>query len=608
MDVVSISLIISSILLVGLLVILNKYKTKRTLTILFNCIFVCQLIWNIALLSQNLFAERLNIKPIYFDYFTYIGITLMPVFLYFTAQTFTKPNFKIKKRHLLLLVIPITSLLILWTNDFHHLFYIEYSIYMNQYVVGSYTKIHLIYTYSLLIISLVTLLKHSLKQQKKLSVQSTLFLLALAIPTIVNVIGMLGLVEMTVYYTPITFSFSFLLIFIAIFKFDFLNLNTIATQSIIEAITDSYIVIDKDNIITLCNKPFLETFQISNILNQSIFDIEEIKTVFSKDDLEISIELIKTTQKKITTEKYFKNIDKYFSIDISPILKNNNYIGALIILKDVTEKENDKLQIKANQDLLVEQERLASLGQMIGGIAHNLKTPIFSIAGGLEGLNDLTKEFDESIDDPEVTSKDMHDIAKDMDDWIIKLKEHIAYMSDVITTVKGQTVTMSESQNTKFTVKELFDHVLILMQHELKEKLTTLNITNNIPYNSSIYGNINSLVQVINNLISNAIEAYQDTDKERIINLIADYNETNKHINISIQDFGPGLPKEIQDKIFKEMVTTKGKYGTGLGLFMSYSNVKAHFKGNLTFKTEKDVGTTFIISIPSIYKHKPTEI
>ena len=595
------ALLISNILVITLIFVLNKFKTQKKLTILFNCVFVCQLIWNTCLFLQIILAKPLHIQPIYFDYFTYIGVVFLPVFLYLASQVFTKPNFKIKKYHLLLFFIPILSLIVIWTNDFHHLFYEYYSIYMTEYVTGPYAMIHLLYTYSLLIISLVTLLKYSIKQRKKLSAQSTLFLLALAIPIVVNIIGILGLAEITIYYTPITFSISFLLLFIAIFKFDFLNINTIATQFIIRAITDSYLVLNRENEITLCNKAFLDNFSIKeeNLLNNNIFNIKEIRKEFSKDDLEICLELIKTTKKKISTEKYFKRIDKYFSIDISPILKNDTYIGALIILKDVTEKEHDKLQIKANQDLLIEQERLASLGQMIGGIAHNLKTPIFSIAGGLEGLSDLIKEFDESIDDPEVTSQDMHDIAKDMNVWITKLREHVSYMSDVITTVKGQTVTMSESQNAKFTVKELFDHVVILMQHELKEKLTTLNISNNVPYNSSIYGNINSLVQVINNLISNAIEAYLDTDKDRIINLSANYNESDKNIIISIEDFGPGLPEKVQEKVFKEMITTKGKYGTGLGLFMSYSNIKAHFKGELSFKTEKDKGTTFIISIPS---------
>lgn len=201
---------------------------------------------------------------------------------------------------------------------------------------------------------------------------------------------------------------------------------------------------------------------------------------------------------------------------------------------------------------------------MIGGIAHNLKTPIFSISGGLEGLSDLIKEYDESIDDPEVTNEDMHDIAKDMNVWISKLKEHISYMSEVITTVKGQAVTMSEEQNILFPISELFQHISILMQHELKEKLATLNIKNDVPNNIKINGNINSLVQVVDNLISNAIEAYSNTEKEKIINLSASFDKNNHTVIISVQDFGSGLPENVQNKLFKEMITTKGKDGTGL--------------------------------------------
>lgn len=595
-------LLLSTLVLFVMLYFINKTKSRKKLVRYFSILIILLLIWNLGLTLQLLLSDRLGINPIYFDFITYFGIVFVPVTLLLIAKTFINPEFKLKEKHLLFLIVPITSLIMLYTNDFHHLFYIKYSTVLNEIVYGPFLYLHLAYTYSLVAISLILLLRHSIKFSGAFSIQSILFLVAIAIPVIINIAGMLNIFNgMDIYLTPISFAASFLLIAISIFRFDFLNINTIATQFIVKAISDSYLVLNRENEITLYNQAFLDNFNISekDLLNNNIFNVKEIRKEFSYDDIEICLELIKTTKKKITTEKYFKRNDKYYSIDVSPILKNNSYIGTLIILKDVTQKEHDKLKIKANQDLLVEQERLASLGQMIGGIAHNLKTPIFSISGGLEGLSDLIKEFDESIDDPEVTSQDMHDIAKDMKEWISKLKEHISYMSDVITTVKGQTVTMSESQNAKFSVKELFDHVMILMQHELKEKLTTLNVSNKVPYNAFIYGNINSLVQVINNLISNAIEAYISTDKERIINLSADYNEYDKHILISIQDFGPGLPESVQDKIFKEMVTTKGKYGTGLGLFMSYSNIKAHFKGNLTFKTEKNNGTTFTISIPS---------
>ena len=84
-------------------------------------------------------------------------------------------------------------------------------------------------------------------------------------------------------------------------------------------------------------------------------------------------------------------------------------------------------QIESNQNMLMEKERLASLGQLIGGIAHNLKTPIMSISGAAEGLSDLVKEYDESIGDAEVTNDDHHAIAKDMSEWIEKIKSYTKF-------------------------------------------------------------------------------------------------------------------------------------------------------------------------------------
>ena len=89
------------------------------------------------------------------------------------------------------------------------------------------------------------------------------------------------------------------------------------------------------------------------------------------------------------------------------------------------------------------------------------------------------------------------------------------------------------------------------------------------------------------------LPAYKVGKKLRI-----DKEDIDNYINISITDFAGGLPKEVQDRLFKEMVTTKGKNGTGLGLYMSYSNIKAHFGGDITYKTEDGKGTTFNVIIP----------
>lgn len=279
-----------------------------------------------------------------------------------------------------------------------------------------------------------------------------------------------------------------------------------------------------------------------------------------------------------------------------PVISNDE-LGELTVefnkIQDLTKRNIEK--IHDSQETLMEKERLASLGQLIGGIAHNLKTPIMSISGAAEGLTDLIKEYDSSIDDPEVNSQDHHDIAKDMSSWVSKIKTHTEYMSDVITAVKGQAVTLSNEEDITFTVGELLKRVNILMKHELKNAIVYLNISLKVDENLALKGDVNSLVQVINNMISNSIQSYNGKPEQNI-DLIVTREDNN--LVISVKDYGTGLPKEVKQKLFKEMVTTKGKNGTGLGLYMSYSTIRAHFNGNITFESKEGKGTTFIITLP----------
>lgn len=275
----------------------------------------------------------------------------------------------------------------------------------------------------------------------------------------------------------------------------------------------------------------------------------------------------------------------------------NDEIGDLIHSFNSVQRYSQKQVelLKSNQEVLMEKERLATLGQMVGGIAHNLKTPIMSISGASEGLKDLINEYDKSIEDSDVTVQDHHEIAHDMRSWIEKINSYTEYMSDIITAVKGQAVTLSNQEIVSFTVNELVKRVQILMKHELKHSLIGLNINMNVDENLELHGDINSLVQVLNNLISNAIQAYDGAENQKID---FDLNMDRNNLVISITDYGKGIPEDIQKRLFKEMVTTKGKNGTGLGLFMSYSNIRAHFNGNMRFESEVGKGTTFEIVLP----------
>lgn len=591
-----VALIISAIICIIFISIIKHKISRSQLKTAFIFLYSSMLVIYMGTILQIIFSNILKINPIYFEYFIYIGNVLLPLGFLFMGLIFANTKIKFKNRYLVLVLIQIISLIVLWTNDYHHLFYKQYSIYPTEAVVGVYGNVYNIYSILLFTVGIVYLLVYSIKNSGFFSKQAILMILGATVPIGVNFLTSFKIINTTIYITPISFTISILIFTLAIFKFKFLRVTPVALQKIVDRISDSYIVINEDNVITDFNKTLLTTLKIKdeNVRNKNIFqfmskykiDIEKIQKALIK---------VKNFNETERFEIKIEKANKYFTVEINTIRQKEQFLGVLILFKDITQHKEDMETIRRNQDILVERERLASLGQMIGGIAHNLKTPIMSVSGATEGLNELIREYDLSIDNPQVNSEDHHEIVKDMDEWIKKIRNYIEYMSDIITAVKGQAVNFVDEEQEDFTVAELVKHVTILMRHELKNAIIYLNSQINCNDNIEIKGNINSLVQVINNIISNAIQAYKGEPDKNIDMIIS--TEGN-NIVITIRDYGPGLPEEVQEKLFKEIVTTKGKNGTGLGLYMSYSNIRAHFSGDITVKTKAGKGTEFNIIIP----------
>lgn len=601
MDVSTFSLSCSALVIVWLITFVRKSKSRKNyqLNRIFSLNLILVLIWTTALLCQKLFVKKFNIDPICFDYIAYIGICFLPISIFLTGKVFYNTKITFSKKYALLLIVPIISLIILWTNNIHHLFYKYYSTNLNDCVSGSYLIVHNIYSYSILLVGIIYILKAARRSSGFFSKQSVLILLGVSVPIVTNILGTFKIVPMTIYATPISFTIALLCFAIAIFKFKFLGVAPIALQIIVNKISDSYLVLNDDMTIVDFNTTFLNTFKLKNenIREQDISEfVQNHKQYkFNVKKIEKAVDKVLTTRETVTLEEHIESLDKYFTVEINNILVKGNSLGILMLFKDITQHKLDMQALKDNQDILIERERLASLGQLIGGIAHNLKSPIMSISGATEGLTDLIKEYEESIVDKDVTIDDHLAIANDMKDWISKIKSYLEYMSDIITAVKGQAVALSENTVDSFTVEELTKRVDILMKHELKKALITLNLDLKVPTSLMIHGNINGLVQVINNMISNAIQAYKGKEGQTIDLIIT---QEKNDVIVSVRDYAGGLPKEVQEKLFKEMITTKGKDGTGIGLFMSYSNIRAHFNGDITYSTEEGKGTIFNIILP----------
>ncbi|HCC08354.1 MAG TPA: hypothetical protein DEP72_09390 [Clostridiales bacterium] len=255
---------------------------------------------------------------------------------------------------------------------------------------------------------------------------------------------------------------------------------------------------------------------------------------------------------------------------------------------------NNKNTIRKNQEKLIEQERLATLGELIGGIAHNMKTPIISLIGGIEALKDLADEYDESLDNDAVTKDDYHEMAKEMKSWLEKMRPYCDYLGDIVYAVEDQAIAAKNQDNEFFRIEEVVNKVNILMGFTLKKNKCKLVVEQVNTEKLEIRGSLNSLIQVINNLIMNTVDAYNGKPGEIELKI----SEENDSCIFEIKDYAGGISDKIRDKLLSEMVATKGSKGTGLGIYTSNEVIKIKFGGEMTFAVREQEGTTFHIRIP----------
>ncbi len=602
-------LLLLSVLLISLIgAYIFRMKNKQQIHYVFLLNVLFMFIWSICRLIQISVQENKELV-ILLEHISYIGVILVPISLLFTGIIYAKTKINISIKYLPLIIIPLISLVIVFTNEFHHLFIVEYSFISTGFIYGKYYIVHEIYSYVCIVIGLYYLLYFSIKSSGFFSKQSMLIFVGVLFPLVVVLFSTQGIIEMPVFYENISFSFAVVCFAISIFRYKFLNVIPIALKNVVDNISDAFVVIDEQANIIEYNKMFSQFCDeaLNENKPENLYSlIRSIpNTNLDADKLRKLVNITKN-KKKLSLEVniVLNDISRFFTLEITQITSHNNNLGTLILLKDITEHKKNIEAIKEQQAILLEQERLASLGQLIGGIAHNLKTPIMSISGGIEALKDLTFEYRDSIDDKSVTEQDHKEIAREMMNWLDKMKPYCTYMSDVISAVKGQAVQMIASGTVKFTVDEVVKRVDLLLKHELKRYHCVMNIDSHIDMSTEIRGEVNNLVQVFDNIIINAMQAYEGRSGVIELSIV----RSGDNVEFTFKDYGKGIPKNVADRLFKEMITTKGKNGTGLGLYMSYSTIKGRFGGNMSFTTKEGSGTTFFISIPCIvYNNQEAE-
>ena len=305
----------------------------------------------------------------------------------------------------------------------------------------------------------------------------------------------------------------------------------------------------------------------------------------------------------ITVQSYEKNAYTQYHLDILKTLAS--YTSAALYNAQSYESLQLALnELKLTQEQLVQSEKMASLGELTAGIAHEIQNPLNFVNNFSEVNKELLTEMKDEID------KGNMDEVKTIATDIIANEEKILHhgkRADGI--VKGmlQHSRSSSGQKEPTNINALADEYLRLSYHGLRAKDKSFNATMKTDFEDSI-GNINIIPQdigrVVLNLINNAFYVVDEKKKQQPTGyeptVSVSTKKTNGKVEIRVADNGNGIPQKVLDKIFQPFFTTKPTgQGTGLGLSLSYDIVKAH-GGEIKANTKENEGTEFIIQLPII--------
>lgn len=187
------------------------------------------------------------------------------------------------------------------------------------------------------------------------------------------------------------------------------------------------------------------------------------------------------------------------------------------------------------------------------------------------------------------------DILEEVQGHINNINNYLYYMSDIISTTKNQAKASTNLSESVFSLRELFQRASLILSHELKKRKVSLHLQlDEVMSDYKLHGDLISLIQVFVNLIENAIDAYNGKSGDIKIGA----KKEIKYIRIFVKDNGCGMSYQVKNKVLKQMITTKGTNGTGIGLYISNIIIKAKFGGYLDIESELNKGTTLSILLP----------
>ena len=366
------------------------------------------------------------------------------------------------------------------------------------------------------------------------------------------------------------------------------------TNNILENIIENAPIIifwkDRNGVYRGSNKLFLELMNLKDekeLLGKKDSDFNIIENEnYINDDLYVMTN--KKPKLNYTETISAKNNDiRILNTSKVPLLdENDNVIGVLGVIQDLTNQVDNQNRLKEHEQLLIQQSKLASMGEMIANIAHQWRQPLSIISTSATGIK-IQKEMGILDNASEIKSLDC-------------INENAQYLSNTIEDFRDF---FKKSKTKNFVnLDNLLEKTLKLILTRLKNKEITI-VKNNLNIEFETYER--EMIQVFMNIINNSIDALENKNYDKFI--FFESQKFEDKIIIKIKDNAGGIEENILDRIFEPYFTTKeSKQGTGIGLYMCNEIIVKHLDGKILvsnesfeYKNQKCVGSLFVIELPT---------
>jgi two-component system, NtrC family, sensor histidine kinase HupT/HoxJ len=234
-------------------------RRKREIHKISIALFASIFCWCTGMLAESYAISIFHYQGMFFTNVYFSAVGFVSVYIYLLGRSFSAGE-NINRLNYLTLILPTLNMAAIWTNDYHHLYFKSYSLINSELASGPLHHMQSMYAYPLIVFGLFYLIFFSIKNAGFFSKQSILITCGIIVPLTVDLAFVTKIATFSMYFEPISFTFGAICFVLAIIKYDFLNVLPIAVQTIVDHISDSYLVLNSEHDIVDYNKAFIAHF------------------------------------------------------------------------------------------------------------------------------------------------------------------------------------------------------------------------------------------------------------------------------------------------------------------------------------------------------------